>query len=86
MNQPRIIDMAKTKGWGNDIFWFKWETRSLSGHMTPLPEVGDILTCPMQSGIVAKFKIVQVEGCREPRDMFFAGAIDLPPDFELPKK
>lgn len=43
---------------------------SALGHSTPTPNRGDILRVAMQSGRVARFRIVTIKWMGDPRDMF----------------
>lgn len=72
--------MSEHKFWGDNIFFQKMEDKDgirrtinrVTGWMTPIPEVGDELRCPMQSGKTGRFKITKVDECGDPPDMFFA--------------
>lgn len=60
-------------GWGDRI---EWSTplgpNQVNGWKTPLPQVGDSLEAPMQSGKTGVYRFDDVRPCRDPRDMFFA--------------
>jgi len=71
------FSLWKHRGWGNSINWQDWEKRSLYGHMTPKPKVGDILRVKMESGRIGLFEFTEVRGCNDPKDMFFAKVKDL---------
>jgi hypothetical protein len=58
-------------GWGDAITWFDFKTGRVSGHKTPKPKVGDVLTSQMQSGKIGVFLFASVEPCGDPPDMFF---------------
>lgn len=66
-------------GWGNAINWVdkkefdgKRSIFSVVGWKTPKPRVGDLLTCPMKSGKIARFIFKEIENTQDPPDMFFA--------------
>ena len=66
----RVFD-TRTAFWGNNVEWLDIATRRVVGWTEPLPQVGDVLKSPMQSGRVGLFVFTQVEPCRNPNDMFF---------------
>ena len=72
-----IINMWEHKGWKDSIYWSKWEIRELTGHLTPLPQIGDELRAQLQNDKVARFKFIEVNPCKDPRDMFFAKVQDI---------
>ena len=72
----KVWDMDKHKGWGNNISWLDWDKRSLYGHTTPLPKVGDEILSPMLSGKKGSFIIAQIRYCTDPSDMWFATVKD----------
>jgi hypothetical protein len=63
--------MEDHKGWGDSISFLDWDSMQITGHMTPLPEVGDYMTIKMESGKNALFKITKIEPCGNPKDQFF---------------
>jgi hypothetical protein len=63
-------------GWGNSIQWFSYPER-VNGWKTPMPQVGDILTCEMKSGNTGVWIFTSVEPCGDPADMFFAHVFGL---------
>lgn len=69
--------MAKHQSWGDSIFFNNWETRQISGHMTPLPEKGDFIIKKMESGKTGLFKIIEIKPCADPQDQFFGTVTDL---------
>ena len=82
---PSIFKMYNNQ-WGNNIRWFMdtgFENRRIVGHQTPGPDVGDLLTCPMDSGKTAVFCIMELENHRNPPDMFFATVQDIGYEDEL---
>lgn len=58
-------------GWGNTIRWWVPGTQ-LTGHLTPLPQVGDEFHSPMESGRTGVYVITTVRPCWNPSDQFFA--------------
>ena len=76
----KIIDMADHKGWGNSIYWLDYEKRELTGHLTPVPEIGDEIICEVKSlNKLKNFKIyivVKVKDFDDPPDQFFATVKD----------
>lgn len=82
--QPRrIIKMWEHKGWGDTISWFDFDRRSITGHMTPKPKVGDCVLAKMASGRVGVFKVEKIEHNSVP-DMFFGDVSDVGYLDELP--
>lgn len=72
-----VIDMDSKKGWGNSIRFHDWERRRIVGWLTPIPKVGTEIRSKMESGKIGRFKIIKVEPCGDPSDMFFATVKDL---------
>lgn len=64
-------------GWGRHVDWFDFDKRRIWGHEFKKPKVGDTVVSPMQSGKDAVFKVVDVEYCLDPADMFFATVEDV---------
>lgn len=76
--QPKRIWKAwEHKGWGDSIGWIDFSRRCISGHLTPKPKVGDEFQTRMDSGKIGRFKIISVEYCSDPNDMFFATVSDI---------
>lgn len=61
------------------MYFIDWEKRKLSGHMTPRPQVGDIIQSEMSSGKIGQFEVIDVKGAwnNDPPDMFYATVKDL---------
>lgn len=74
---PRVIRMEEHTKWGDNIYFADWEDRTISGHMTPLPQKGDFVSSEMQSGKVARFEIVKVEYFGSVKDQFWGQVKDL---------
>jgi len=70
--------------WGNSIRWMNFDKRSVSGHSTPVPSVGDFLDYNMKSGRTFRFKFDAIERMRDPSDMFFGNMSDVGYTDELP--
>ena len=70
--QPSIINAWEHQGWGDAISFLDCARQRLTGHLTPLPREGDEVRFQMQTGKIGRFKIVKMEPCRDPADMFFA--------------
>lgn len=70
-------DLSKLNGWGNSMFFTNFEKRLISGHLTPLPKIGDTVISKMESGRTAEFKIISIEGMSDPRDQFFGQVEDI---------
>lgn len=70
--KPRVISMWEHSGWGNSIYFSDWNTRRVTGHLTPTPKEGDILRVKMESGRIARFKFKEVRVMSDPKDQFFA--------------
>lgn len=73
----RVIKMWEHKGWGDSISFWDYDTRKITGHLTPLPKVGDELQCKMVSGGIGRFEIISVRYCGDPSDMFFGVVKDV---------
>jgi len=62
--------------WGDRIEWMHEMkddgTGRIVGWKTPAPEPGDFIICPMRSGKTGQFRLMKIERCNDPRDMFFA--------------
>lgn len=74
---PKLINMWEHTTWGNKIQWLDWNARKLAGWLTPRPTIGTEVRSKMQSGKIARFKIVEITRMRDPEDMFFATCKDL---------
>ena len=81
----KIWKMWKRKEWGDTLRWNpKWPdavsedamTVGVTGHLTPLPEVGDLVLEKYKSGNHGLFRFKTVEPCGSPHDMFF-GAVEM---------
>lgn len=72
-----VWDVRKHNSWGNAIQWTDFKARTLYGHTTPRPSVGDVLLCPMSKGGVYKFRFVKVELMHDPADMWFGTVEDV---------
>lgn len=75
--KPILIDMDKHNSWGDSISFMDYKIREVTGHMDPIPEVGDFLIKKMKSGKTAAFKIIEIRPCLDPPDMFFGTVTDL---------
>jgi len=64
-------------GWGNAISWHDYDKRRLYGFLSRLPQNGDEIHFKMKSGKIARFAVQNVEYCDDPRDMWFADAVDI---------
>ena len=59
--------------WGDKIsFSPSGQIKRVVGWKQIIPEAGDVLICPMQSGKTEVFIFQKVERCGNPDDMFFA--------------
>lgn len=65
------------KGWGDAINWTDWDERTIHGHLTPSPKIGDEVQAKMQSGKIGRFEIIEIRYMSDPKDMFFATVKDL---------
>lgn len=74
---PHVFSMDERKGWGNRMSWTDWETRRVNGHTTPRPRIGDELRCTLKSGGIGRFRVVDVDLCADPSDMWFATVADI---------
>lgn len=66
-------------GWGHHISWWPEyrvgdTEQEVYGHMTPVPESGDLVRVPMESGRATLWMLSGIERQRDPPDMFFAKA------------
>lgn len=57
--------------WGRAINWFDFDAKRVSGHLRPVPRVGDTFIAEMNSGKQARFRFKEVQPCLNPDDMFF---------------
>lgn len=60
--------------WGNHIGWLdrdNWEGGRVYGHKPRRPNVGDVVEINMEGGDTMLGRFIEVEYCRDPRDMFF---------------
>lgn len=75
---PYVYKMWEHERWGNSIQVDKIydnNTFRIVGWLERLPKAGDKLLYDTESGKVLCGYIVNVECCRDPRDMFFADVI-----------
>jgi len=71
--EGKIIECFDEKmTWGHNIYFADFEDRKIVGWMTPLPEVGDELRFEWDGEKIARFRIIKMEPCGHPRNMFFA--------------
>lgn len=67
--------------WGHRISFEDYDDRRVSGHVSPddAPRVseGDLFAYQLESGRIGVFRLVDVDHCLDPRDMFFASAEDV---------
>ncbi len=66
---PVLYEMSG--GWGDRIEWSTIGSR-VTGWKQRIPEVGDLISSPMQSGKTGLYRVTDVEQMLDPRDMFFA--------------
>lgn len=62
--------------WGDSIFFIDYDKRRISGHVTPMIQVGDEIQSRMTSGKIARFEVDNLKVCTDPSDQFFATVID----------
>jgi len=55
----------------------EWVFFDVSGHLTPIPRVGDEVIISMASGKAAVFVFTEVEPCRDPKDMYFGKVVGI---------
>lgn len=76
----RTINMADHTGWGNSIYWLDYKKRKLTGHLTPVPEVGDKVICEMKSPSKFRhfriFTVARMLDFADPPDQFFVTVND----------
>lgn len=74
----KVINMWEHRGWGDNIGWTNYERREIYGFSTPwLYDTDTEIRSEMESGKIARFKIISIEYKLDPRDMFFAKVEDL---------
>jgi hypothetical protein len=63
-----------TKGsWGNSIRWLNFDSRRITGHISPYSiKVGDLVRDKFESGNIYEFKVISIEWMNNPSDQFFA--------------
>ena len=64
-------------GWGWRISFEDYDNRRVSGHLSPRPEAGDLFAYQLESGRVGVFRLVDLDYCLNPDDMFFADVEDI---------
>ena len=72
-----VYNMMKHRSWGDRIQIFNWDERRICGWLSRIPKEGDRLRIPMKSDKIAEFKIINIEKCGDPPDMFFADIEDI---------
>jgi hypothetical protein len=76
--EPRIFTKSHQGGWGRSWHFTKHSvneesiTGTITGHLTPLPRVGDEFHSEMTSGDIGCFIVKSIEYTVDPSDMFFA--------------
>lgn len=58
------------------MYFRDWDNRKIVGWLDIQPEVGDLLECELKNGL-GLFRFIEVRGCLDPADMFFATVEDL---------
>ena len=74
---PRIVKMWEHKGWGDAISWLNFDDRSITGHMMPKPQVGDLVHSMMSSGRIAEFRVTRIDHCQGVHDQFIGKVEDV---------
>lgn len=72
-NPRKVWNMWEHTGWGNRIAWMDFSKQSVEGHIHGIQE-DDELRSKMQSGKIARFKIINLDYQHDPADQFFADA------------
>ena len=79
----RVIDMTSSRrGWGWDIFGWKYEEETdsihLGGWCSPRPKPGDFIKVELQKSGTMNFMFVNVDYCLDPQDMW-KGDVEVAP-------
>lgn len=77
VNLYNIINLDNYNSWGNNVYFSNYEKRRLTGWMTNKLKKNDYVSCTMTSGRRMIFKVIKVEDCLDPSDMFFATVEDV---------
>ena len=72
----KVWKMWEHEGWGDDIDFWDYERREITGHLTPMIRVGDMVHCKMNSGRIACYEVMSVDKKDNPPDMFFGKVED----------
>lgn len=76
----RTIDISAHSGWGDSIYFWDYEKRIVTGHMTPKPKIGDKIKVEMKWDYPGRyfklFTVVKLEEFSYPGDHFFADVVD----------
>lgn len=72
-----IINLDNYNSSGNNVYFFNYEKRRLVGWMIHKLKKNDYVSCTMTSGRRMIFKVIKVEDCLDPSDMFFATVEDV---------
>ena len=68
--------MWEHEGWGDVIHFYDYEKREITGHVTPMIRVGDMVHCKMNSGSIDCYEVTSVNYKSDPPDMFFGTVED----------
>ncbi len=78
MKHKKIIHLVPDDNmWGAHIKWRDWKDRTVYGHFPQRFDNGTVFAQRMNSKKVGLFRLIEVEWCNDPRDMFFAKAEDI---------
>lgn len=83
IREPRTYRFENHRGWGNRIGWLNYPNK-IEGHLSKKPEIGDFVTCKMQSGKVGVFRVLKIRDFSDPPDQFFCDVEALGYEDELP--
>lgn len=70
----KIIKQWEHRGWGDSLNIDELGAGKFSGHMSPKPEVGDLIWVKFESGKAGELVVTNVKHIDNPRDMFFLDA------------
>ena len=72
----KVWKMWKHESWGNTIYFWDYERREITCHLTPAIRVGDMVHCNMNSGNIGCYEVTSVNYKSDPPDIFFGTVED----------
>ena len=78
---PRIFNMWEHRSFESYISWRSYEDREIIGSLLLSPDIGDIVQFKLPTGIIAKFKLVDIRRDSESLDLFIGLVEDVGFDY-----